>query len=441
MNLPVTKNFDFLDALPSPKKAPVVILEGSTRSSKTISICQYLILECLANSGLIVNCFRHDGTRHDQTTIEDFKFVMRQLAECYDMDFNDWWEEGTWQEKKKVYVFANGAKFGFKAADKDKLHGVKQDIAWLNEVMEIHYPPYRQIAQRTRLRIIFDYNPSFNRHWLFEKVMKRPDCKYCHSTYTDNPFLSSMQVAEIECTEPTPENIQAGTVDEWHWEVYGLGKRGKIEGAVYKHYELIDPDQYPAITACQRHGYAMDFGFFPDPASLLELRYWNRGLYLRELMYEKKLLITPNIAKPSLPSIKSRLDDLKVAKSSRIIADNARPDSIRDLNVSGYNVVPCKKGKDSVLHGIRVVQSIPLFVVRGSQNLQHEFEHYQWKKDPRGDYLSEPVDKDNHLMDPLRYFVYTDLSFLIQETQRRDNGQRPTRSTTYTRRRSRGKHY
>ena len=41
------------------------------------------------------------------------------------------------------------------------------------------------------------------------------------------------------------------------------------------------------------------------------------------------------------------------SKNDEIVADCARPDSISELQVSGYNVIPCVKGKDSIMAGIR----------------------------------------------------------------------------------------
>ena len=78
LDIPITVNFERLMSLPDDKD--IIVLEGSTRSSKTISIVQFLVMKMMHNPGTVVRCYRQDGTTHDDTTIADFRFVMEQFA-------------------------------------------------------------------------------------------------------------------------------------------------------------------------------------------------------------------------------------------------------------------------------------------------------------------------------------------------------------------------
>ena len=214
VEIEVTSNFEFLDDLPDGKDT--AILEGSTRSTKTYSIEQFLIIRwCIEKPGATVRCFRHDSTTHNKTTIKDFKEIMMTL---------DLWDEGSWNGTEKEFKFNNGSLFAFAAtSDEQKLHGLKQDVAWLNEVMEISADAYAQIAFRTTQLTIMDFNPSFNHHWVFSQIIPADNCAYKHSTYKDNPFLTDKQVMEIEKYEPTDFNLRRGSADAWRWDVDGFG--------------------------------------------------------------------------------------------------------------------------------------------------------------------------------------------------------------------------
>jgi len=221
----------------------IVVLEGSARSGKTWSIIMHLILCALAERVRIF-AGRHDGATCDDSIVADFQDIM----ELWQL-----WQPNRWNKTEKKYTFENGSVWKFGGTkEQQKKHGRKQDYLWLNETMEIPESTWTQLAIRTTGQIILDFNPSFSQHWVFSQVLTQPESEvaYIHSTYRDNPFLPDVQVREIEKLEPTPQNRQRGTADEWKWQVYGLGKRGRPEGAIYKLYDLRrfpGPHAVPAV--------------------------------------------------------------------------------------------------------------------------------------------------------------------------------------------------
>ena len=63
-----------------------------------------------------------------------------------------------------------------------------------------------------------------------------------------------------------------------------------------------------------------------------------------------------------------------------------------------------------VYAGIMKVKSLPLFVTSSSKNLIHELKKYKWKTDMNGKVIDkEPVKMDDHLVDAMRYAVFTKL--------------------------------
>jgi len=382
-------------------RKPIVVLEGSTRSGKTWAILQYLIEQAYA-SKVRIFAGRDDGTTCEKSIIPDFKEIMAD----YEL-----WQARCWNSVLKVYTFDNGSTLEFGGTHEPfKLHGRRQDICWLNEAMEISYAAWTQLNQRTtRLRIL-DFNPSLTHHWVFERILKRSasDYTYCHTTYRDNPFLAHTQIAEIEAYEPTPKNIEAGTADEWHWQVYGLGKRGRREGVVFTLWSVTE--DWPDRMNCQRYGYGLDFGFSLDPTAVVECALFQDDLYIRELVYEPGLLVGRNASKPNEPSIQGKLEALGVDKTARMHADSAQAESIRVLEIAGYNVVPTVKTPDSILHGLDLLRRRRLRIHISSQNLQRELENYTWdRRKSDGVWLDHPIDAWNHGIDAARYWALAEL--------------------------------
>jgi phage terminase large subunit len=381
------------------------VLEGSSGSSKTISILQYLISFHLLRRKVKVDCFRHDQATCNDSVIEDFRFVMGP-------DQFDLWDDRCWNEQRKEYRFKNGSMLRFRGCQKPgKLHGPRRDIAWLNEVTEISYESFRQINARTNDFIIMDFNPSISVHWVFQRVLKQgaERVDYFHSTFRDNPFISPEARADILSWEPTVENIKAGTADKWSWEVYGLGRRARREGAIFDNWRVLEDEQWPReLYGVQRDGHFVDFGFSQDPTAVGRAFLLRDCLYVREIVYETGLITTVNQSNPDKPSLELRLREAIESglfnPSLVMVGDSAAAEDLADLQTSGFLVEACEKGAGSIQYGINLLKQFTIYIHRDSNNLQAEFENYAWKKLRDGTFSDEPEDRFNHLIDGLRYW-------------------------------------
>mgnify|MGYP000902600577 FL=1 len=101
------------------------------------------------------------------------------------------------------------------------------------------------------------------------------------------------------------------------------------------------------------------------------------------------------------------LNSLPKAQTT-IVADSAEPKSIDELRSYGLVVVPCEKGKDSVMNGIQLVQDQPISVTRNSYNILKEYRNYLFLVDKNGKILNEEDPAcDNHHMAGIRYALST----------------------------------
>jgi len=181
--------------------------------------------------------------------------------------------------------------------------------------------------------------------------------------------------------------LKAKTSAYWRnwWTVYGEGKIGQLQGAVFTNYKIIDKIPSEARLL----GIGLDFGYTNDPTSIIEIYKLNETRILNEVTYQTGLL-NSDIAK-LLP------------KNIPVYADSAEPKSIADIQRYGITIKGVTKGKDSINYGIDVMQREDYLVTSQSTNLIKELRSYCWDTDKTGKRLNKPIDNFNHALDAVRY--------------------------------------
>ena len=70
----------------------------------------------------------------------------------------------------------------------------------------------------------------------------------------------------------------------------------------------------------------------------------------------------------------------------------------------GINAYPVRKGADSIMYGIQLMQEQNYFITKNSTNLINELQKYTWAIDKRtGNKTNKPIESFNHLIDGFRY--------------------------------------
>ena len=142
------------EALSSDKR--FIINQGGSRSSKTYSLCQWVIVYCLTNPKKTVSIVRKSFPSLRATVMRDFFEVLNELN-IYDRNLHN--------KTENIYTFGNGASVEFFSCDDEqKLRGRKRDICWINEGNELLSDDFLQLNMRTSDKVIVDYNPS-DRDW------------------------------------------------------------------------------------------------------------------------------------------------------------------------------------------------------------------------------------------------------------------------------------
>ena len=124
---------------------------------------------------------------------------------------------------------------------------------FINEANELHWEDWQQLIFRTQERIIIDFNPSDEYHWIYDKVIPREDCEFYKTTYLDNPFLEKSIKTEIERLKET---------DEQYWQIYGLGERSTSKATIFKYIEV---NQIPIDANLSHLVQMQDLQMIPQP--------------------------------------------------------------------------------------------------------------------------------------------------------------------------------
>ena len=264
-----------------------------------------------------------------------------------------------------------------------KLRGRRREMLFVNECNELSLEDWRQLILRTTGRIIIDYNPSDEFHWIYDEVLTRDDAEFFQTSYKDNPFLGQSIIDEIERFKDTDENF---------WKVYGLGERGASRSLVLTHWKSVPkvPDEWTLMC------YGMDFGYTADPTTIVAIYTDGEGFCLDEICYSNGL---------TNADICNVLRSADVKREDTIIADCAEPKSIDFIHSQGFNIHPCRKGADSIRAGLDYLRSHKILVTERSVNGIKELRNYKYQEDKNGKILNSPVDAWNHFVDASRYGI------------------------------------
>ena len=229
------------------------------------------------------------------------------------------------------------------------------------------------------------FNPWNEKHWLKKRFFDNPhpDTDVYSTNYLINEFLDQTDRAVFERLKAEHPRRYA---------VSGLGEWGIAEGLVYENWQegIIDTEkgEWEAF-------FGLDYGYTCDPTAFIAFKV-NRAtkqIYVFDEIYRRKML-NCDIAKA--------ITDKGYAKE-RIRADAAEPKTNDDLRRLGLRrLLPSVKGKDSVINGIMNISEYFITVHPSCKNTITELSSYCWNKN--GENI--PIDKNNHLMDAMRYAFY-----------------------------------
>jgi len=265
------------------------------------------------------------------------------------------------------------------------------DWAFLNT--RARYQTKTMKEQRVKPQIITTTNPSGPMHWMHDMFIENPESDYeiIYTTPYDNPYLDSdyLETLEKTLTGSMKQRLLHG---EWV----------KATGTIYTY----EPRHHfttnlPKLNTYDDIVIGMDSNY-PLPRSAVIIGYKkNTEEYHVHREYYEKNSQPRDLAKHLQKTLHRHGIDLSQVL---LYHDPSDPSTIQRVRkILGRTV---HKAKNSVIPGITRVdqkfQDGTMMIHKRCENLIRELSNYTWKT--KGE---RPVKENDHLMDALRYAVYT----------------------------------
>ena len=279
--------------------------------------------------------------------------------------------------------------------------GVITDI-WVEEATETSYNDIKQLDKRLRgrskvvKRLTLSFNPILKDHWLYthyfdiyednKQYIERNNVSILKTTYKDNNFLTQDDIDALE-----------NETDAYYYNVYTLGNWGVLGSVIFKNWRV---EEFGTDTF-DNYKHGVDWGFADDPFAYIMSHYdkMRKRLYVCDEICAVGLLNNE-----SAPMVKEK------ANNDLVICDSAEPKSVSEFRTLRVNSKGAKKGAGSIEYGIKFLQGLEIIIHPRCQNFKNEISKYKYKEDKNGNVLPIPVDKDNHLIDALRYSLEGDMT-------------------------------
>jgi len=356
----------------------IIVEQGGTRSGKTYNILLWIILEYTPrNKNKTITICRKAFPSLRASVMRDFLDILRKLNIYQELNHN--------KSNSEYKLFGNLIEF-ISLDMPQKVRGRKRNLLFINEANELNWEDWQQLIFRTDEKIIIDYNPSDEYHWIYDKVITRDDCDFYRTTYLDNPFLEQSIKTEIERLKDT---------DEQYWQIYGLGLKGISKATIFNYNECSKIPEDAEFIA-----YGADAGYSNDPSTLVSVYTKDYNLYIKEHLYRTQM---------TTKDLHNTFKEVGINRN-QLYMDSSEPRLIEELRRMGWNIRPSLKGRDSINAGIDLLKRYKINITTKSNNAIQEFRNYKWKEDKSGKLTNTPEDKNNHIIDAVRYATYSILS-------------------------------
>ena len=375
------------------------VVKGSRGSKKSKTTALNFITRLLKYPWSNLLVVRRYSNTNKQSTYTDFKWACNQLKVAHLFKFNE--------SLPEITLKKTGQKILFRGLDDElKITSITVDVgslcwAWFEEAYQIETEDkFSTVVESIRgsldvpeffKQITVTFNPWNERHWLkrvfFDTDTQRADTLALTTTYKCNEWLDEIDRRRYEDLYSTnPRRARIVCDGEW----------GVAEGLVFENTRVEDFDVQKTIQRVKETTAGVDFGFTQDPTTLIcvAVDFENKRLYLYNEHYQKAML-TDDIVK--------MLKD-KGMQHSYISADSAENRLIAEIRSKGISrIVPSLKGKGSIMQGIQFMQGFQIIIHPSCEHTIEEFNTYTFKQDKEGNWLNEPIDANNHIIDAVRY--------------------------------------
>ncbi|EJW14296.1 PBSX family phage terminase large subunit [Paenibacillus alvei] len=370
-------------------------LKGGRGSTKSSVISVEIILGMMKDINANAVAMRKVKETLRESVFEQLAWAIEKLGVAHLWDIP--------KSKLELTYLPTGQKILFRGADNPKkIKSTKVSkgyfkYVWYEEIDEFGGMEEIRTINQSLLRggssfvVFYSYNPpKSQRNWVNAEVTEQRDDRLVHhSTYLTVPrqWLGEQFFVEAEHLKLTkPDNYK----HEYLGEVTGTG------GEVFRNltFRRITDEEIAIFDRIKR---GLDFGYAKDP------------LHYAVMHFDKtrrRLFIFHEIHKVRMNNRTAVTEIKKENTGNRpVTADSAESRTVNEFRELGLNIVPAKKGPDSVEHGIKFLEDLEEIIIDPERcpNTKREFYGYELERDSNGNFKAGYPDKDNHSIDAVRY--------------------------------------
>lgn len=324
-------------------------------------------------------------------TLKSLEFSVKKLLEAKVAQYN----AGAYFEiQDRRILSAKGGVTIFEGMQNHTADSIKSlegfDRAWFEEAQaatDKSLTLLRPTIRKPGSQLWFSWNPdqpSDPIDALLRGERPPPDSIIVEANWSDNPWFPAELRAEMEYDRSRDPDKFSHV-----WE----GKyRQNSEARVFRNWRIEEFEVQPDWIMRQ----GADWGFSVDPSVLVQTAIVGRTLYVTHEAYRIGCEVD------FLPDLFMAVPD---AEKWPTIADSSRPETISYMQRHGFTrMVPAVKGARSIEEGIEFLRSFDIVVHPRCKHTIEELRAYSYETDPlTGIVLAKLKDKDNHVIDSLRY--------------------------------------
>ena len=364
------------------KAAPFKTFYSGRSAAKSHSIARALLFLGIKGPLRIV-C----GRQFMASIRDSVKSLMDDIAYNHNLDH-------FYSSSNNMIIGRNGTRITFIGLDRSiqsvkGLEGV--DIFWIEEAQTLTQESIDILIPTIRRNkgseIWISMNPELDTDPAYQQfiVKPRPNSIVKKVSFLENPWVDEGTLEEAAWCELTQPK-RYGHI--WLGEC-----SDQSEHAIFTNWKIGN------VTEEGGDGpyYGMDFGM-SDPTTVIKMVLYpdKRELHILDEAYKTNV---------ELDDLVDFIKTVDGAFDNYIVADSSRPETIKFLNARGAHIMSSKKGAGSVLEGIKWLQNWSIIIHPKCKYTIDEFRTYQWEVEKKTNMpkLNKPEDKNNHLIDAIRY--------------------------------------
>lgn len=373
------------------------VCKGSRGSKKSKTTALWLISHIIQYPLANALCVRRYQNTLRDSVFSDLKWAIHKLNVDAFFEFT--------VSPMQITYKPTGQKILFRGLDEGtKITSISVDNGvlcwvWIEEAYEItNEDDFNKLDMSIRgelpdgyfKRFMITFNPWSATSWLKARFFDKPDDDVLTKTTTwqCNEWLGDDDRALfLKMKEENPRRYRIEGDGEWGVATGLIYEKVKVE-----HFDVDEVRKTPDIKAA----FGLDFGF-TDPNAFVctMVDNTNKRIYVFDEWYKNG--VTNRI-------IAQQIKDMGYG-NQRIVCDCADAKSIVELQDEGIQAEPSRKGKDSVTHGIQLIQNYEIIVHPRCVEFYKEISNYCWMTDRNGKPTDKPDHEFSHGMDAMRYGV------------------------------------